>query len=102
MELNETSAAPQPTKERSSGELSKPPSPSHSNTSSATFQINDVSKELIKEIPRYDGSGGAPKLFDYIEHFEDFASVAEFSSNMEIIIATSKLNGDAKMWWCDH
>ena len=100
MELNETSASavPQPTKERSTGELLKTPSLSHSNTSSATFQINDVSKELIKEISRYDGSGGTPKLFDYIEHFEDFALIVELSSNLEIVIATSKLNRDTNIW----
>ena len=100
MKLNEISAsvALQLIKERSSGELSKTPSLSHSNISSATLQVNDISKELMRDIPRYDGSGGAPKLFDYIEHFEDFVSIVELSSNMEIVIATLKLNGNAKIW----
>ena len=104
MKLNSMPSAAQPSvaPPRSPAERSKTPSPTNSNTTSATLQVNDITKELMKDIPRYDGSGGASKLFDYIEHFEDFASIAELSSNMEIIIATSKLNGDAKMWWRDH
>ena len=40
-------------------------SPMHSNPDSASSysQANEVTKELIKLIPRYDGSGGIQKFF---------------------------------------
>jgi hypothetical protein len=51
---------------------------------------------------RYDGSGGAQRLFDYIDQFEDFAMNTVYTPEMELTLATVKLNGDAKAWWRDH
>ena len=56
----------------------------------------------MKLIPRYDGSGGAVKLFEFIDQFEDFASNMDYMPSMELTLATAKLNGDAKIWWRDH
>ena len=56
----------------------------------------------MKCIPRYDGSGGAQRLFDYIDQFEDFAMNMDYTPEMELTLATAKLNGDAKAWWRDH
>src|SRR5277367_3122866 len=80
------------------------PSDSNSEISSSntTIKISDLSKELMKCIPRYDGSGGAQRLFDYINQFEDFAMNTDYTPEMELTLATAKLNGDAKAWWRDH
>ena len=67
-----------------------------------SFKISDLSKELIKLIPQYNGSGDAAKLFEYIDKFEDFASNTEYTPSMELILATVKLNSDATIWWRDH
>ena len=56
----------------------------------------------MKLIPQYDGSGGAVKLFEFIDQFEDFASNTDYTPSMELTLATAKLNGDAKIWWRDH
>ena len=80
------------------------PSDSNSEISSSNtaIKISDLSKELMKCIPRYDGSGGAQRLFDYIDQFEDFAMNTDYTPEMELTLATAKLNGDAKAWWRDH
>jgi len=56
----------------------------------------------MKLIPRYDGSGGAAKLFEYIDQFDEFASTTEYTPLMELTLAIAKLNGDAKIWWRSH
>ena len=80
------------------------PSDSNSEISSSNtaIKISDLSKELMKCIPRYDGSGGAQRLFDYIDQFEDFAMNTDYTPEMELTLVTAKLNGDAKAWWRDH
>src|SRR5665213_3188354 len=82
------------------------PSPSHDDnisiSSNNSIKISDLSKELMKLIPRYDGSGGAVKLFEFINQYEDFASNTDYTPSMELTLATAKLNGDAKIWWRDH
>ena len=78
------------------------PAPSHDDnisiSSNNSIKISDLSKELMKLIPRYDGSGGAVKLFEFIDQFEDFASNMDYMPSMELTLATAKLNGDAKIW----
>ena len=56
----------------------------------------------MKLILQYDRSGGAVKLFEFIDQFEDFASNTDYTPSMELTLATAKLNGDAKIWWRDH
>ena len=67
-----------------------------------SFKISDLSKELMKLIPQYDGSGGTAKLFEYIDQFDEFASITEYTPIMELTLAIAKLNGDAKIWWRSH
>jgi hypothetical protein len=71
-------------------------------TSVAALKLSDVSKELMKLIPRYDGSGGIQKFFEFSESFEDFVGSAELTTQTELTIATAKLTGDAKLWWREH
>src|SRR5208282_3752361 len=63
---------------------------------------NEITKELIKLIPCYDGSGGIQTYFEFVENFEDFASSSKLTSQSELTLATAKLTGDAKTWWCRH
>jgi len=63
---------------------------------------NEIIKELIKLIPRYDGSGGIQPYFEFVENFEDFVSNTEMTSQSELTLATAKLTGDAKTWWRRH
>ena len=41
-------------------------------------------------------------MFEFIDQFEDFASNTDYMPSMELMLATAKLNGDAKIWWRDH
>jgi Reverse transcriptase (RNA-dependent DNA polymerase)/Retrotransposon gag protein/Integrase core domain/Chromo (CHRromatin Organisation MOdifier) domain/GAG-pre-integrase domain len=63
---------------------------------------NEITKELIKLIPRYDGSGGVQKLLEFIDNFEDYIKSVDIDTQAELTLATAKLTGDAKMWWRDH
>ena len=71
------------------------PSPSHDDnisiSSNNSIKISDLSKELMKLIPRYDGSGGAVKLFEFIDQFEDFASNTDYTPSIKLMLATAKL-----------
>jgi hypothetical protein len=79
------------------------PSPTQSIMSaSSSNHVNDIAKELMKLIPRYDGTGGIQKLLEFIDNFEDFIESAELPSKSELTVATAKLTGDAKMWWREH
>src|SRR5437588_8016727 len=60
-------------------------------------KLSDVAKELMKLIPRYDGTGNIQKLLEFIDNFEDFAAGAQLSPSTEITVATAKLTGDAKL-----
>src|SRR5271163_1050069 len=71
-------------------------------SSGASFKISDLSRELMKLIPRYDRSGGAAKLFEYIDQFDEFALTTEYTSLIELKLAIAKLNDDAKIWWRSH
>ena len=59
---------------------------------------NDMARELIRLIPRYDGNGGMQKFMEFAENFEDYASNVELSATAEMTLARAKLTGDAKMW----
>src|SRR5271166_1893648 len=63
---------------------------------------NEITKELIKLIPHYDGTGGIQTYFEFVENSEDFVSSSELTSQSELILATAKLTGDAKTWWRRH
>jgi transposase InsO family protein len=64
----------------------------------------DMTKELFKLVPNYDGSGGPSKLLDYVEKFQKYADVAgdDITSSVELTLATAKLTGDANLWWREH
>ena len=89
---------PSPTRSRKSAGSKS----SSSKSSTSTISNAEISKELMKLIPRYDGTGGIQRLLEYIDNFEDFAAGAELPSSTELTLATAKLTGDAKMWWREH
>ena len=62
----------------------------------------EISKELMKLIPRYDSIEDIQRLFEFIDNFEDFAAIAELHSSMELTLATTKLTGNAKILWREH
>ena len=75
-----------------------------SNASNASYDIStsEVTKELIRLIPRYDGNGGIQKLLEFVDNFEVFAASTKPTPETELTLATAKLTGDAKMWWREH
>ena len=64
----------------------------------------DVIKELMKLIPKYDGSGGIQKLIEYVEGFQRYSDAASegITRQTELTLATAKLTGDAALWWREH
>jgi len=46
--------------------------------------------------------GGIQKFFEFVDSFDDFATNAELTSQTELMVATAKLTGDAKLWWREH
>ena len=81
-------------------------SPTNSQFTAATSTIheNEIVKELIKLIPRYDGQGSVQKLTEYIRAFQTYSDAASdsISSRSELALATAKLTGDAALWWEEH
>lgn len=71
-------------------------------TSISNFKLSDGAKLFWKQVPDYNGTGGPQKLYAFFESFEEFAGVAEVTSQFEAKLAASKLSGDAKMWWLEH
>ena len=73
------------------------PSPTHSHLSdvSSIQQNTEVMKELMKLIPKYDGSGGCQKLLEFIDAFEIFASNSKLSPETKLILAMAKLSREA-------
>jgi len=95
-------------------ENSRPPSQSRSQGSQASTQATnsvarsvhevDMTKELFKLVPNYDGSGGPNKLLDYVEKFQKYTDTAgdDLTNSVELSLATAKLTGDANLWWREH
>src|SRR5208337_3485339 len=67
-----------------------------------TFGDQEVLKVLMRQIPDYNGSGGVPKLFEFVDKFEAFWEESELSPSLELQLATSKLTRDALIWWRQH
>ena len=65
---------------------------------SMTFGDQEVLKALICQILDYNGSGGVPKLFEFVDKFEAFQEESELSPSLELQLVTSKLTGDALIW----
>ena len=42
------------------------------------------------------------KLLEFVDKFEAFWEESELSSSLELQLATSKLTGDALIWWRQH
>ena len=59
-------------------------------------------KALMRQIPDYTGSGGVPKLLEFVDKFEVFQEQSELSPSLELQLAVSKLSGDALVWWRQH
>ena len=78
------------------------PTPSETPSELATFGNQEVLKALMRQIPDYNGSGGVPKLLEFIDKFEAFREESDLSPSMELQFAASKLTGDALIWWRQH
>jgi len=100
---NETSSH-QPQSNSLPVQPSRTPSPTDTSTTrnSSIHYENELVKEIMKQIPRYDGTGNTQKLFEFIDNVELYLSTAEVTSRSELNLAVSKLTGDARMWWRDH
>src|SRR5208337_4894706 len=66
------------------------------------FRNQEVLKALMHQIPDYNGSGGVPKLLEFVDKFEAFREETELSTTLELQFAMSKLTGDALIWWRQH
>ena len=64
-----------------------------------SFGDKEALKALMKQIPDYNGSGGVSKLLEFVDKFEAFREESELSPSVELQFATSKLTGDALIWW---
>src|SRR5208282_4564599 len=85
----------------------RPSSPTPSEGSKAplaltNFGNQEVLKALMRQIPDYNGSGGVPKLLEFVDKFKAFREEMELSTTLELQFATSKLTGDALIWWRQH
>ena len=78
------------------------PQPAASTSQATHIRESELVKELIRLIPRYDGTGGAQKLNDYTSNFENYATRSQESNPDKLALATAKLCGDASMWWIEH
>ena len=90
---------------RGSREGSRQDSPANSQaTTMSTIHENEIVKELIKLIPRYDGQGSVQKLIEYVEGFQRYSDAAcdNISTQTELTLATAKFSGDASLWWRGH
>src|SRR3954469_6980670 len=87
-------------------ECSPPASESESELTVAStvpsFNENKVYEELMKNIPKFDGSSNITKLLEFTDAVEDFAESADIRPATLLSLATSKLSGDARLWWRDH
>src|SRR4051812_3440611 len=100
------SVAPSEISEKPEPECSPPASESESELTVAStvpsFNENKVYEELMKNIPKFDGSSNITKLLEFTDAVEDFAESADIRPVTLLSLATSKLSGDARLWWRDH
>src|SRR5208337_2367332 len=85
----------------------QPSSPTPSERSEAplaltNFGNQEVLKALMCQILDYNGSGGVPKLLEFVDKFEAFQEETELSMILELQFTTSKLTRDALIWWRQH
>jgi hypothetical protein len=60
-------------------------------------------QNLLKAVPMYSGDGGPPKLQEWFRKLDDYFAYVNLSLPLrEIITATSKLTGNAYVWWSAH
>src|ERR1700742_4331910 len=77
------------------------PRPSPSPTTST--KLNNLAKEYLRSINKFDRSGGAPRLFDYFDAVEQFITSTNLSvQKEEVNAAISKITGNARMWLQRH
>ncbi|KAJ3276911.1 hypothetical protein HK104_003598 [Borealophlyctis nickersoniae] len=80
------------------------PSPTPSSASSIPVMniARDVSKSMLAAIPKYDGQGNAQKLYEYIQHVEEYLDLTELPAREQFFIGTHKLTGAARMMFRSH
>ena len=77
------------------------PMPSEASLTSsvlATFRNQEVLKALMRQIPDYNGSGGVPKLLEFVDKFDAFWEESKLTPSLELQFAASKLTSDALIW----
>ncbi|KAJ3269513.1 hypothetical protein HK104_005111, partial [Borealophlyctis nickersoniae] len=79
---------------------SRVPSPTPSSVSSipASDIARDISKSIMAAIPKYDGLGNAQKLYEYIQHVEEYLELTEVSAKEQLYVGTHKLTDKARDW----
>ena len=89
---------------RSDSEHSRPDhSPPSRKDAGASSLERDIVKQLLSDIPKYDGRGSGTKLRSFISKFETFAVQATSLSHASLLsVATSKLMGPADIFWQTH
>src|SRR5690349_6181013 len=61
--------------------------------------MDPLSKEMLKDVIRYDGRKDTELLLQYLGKLDDFFMVVDWPETRKIKLAASKLSGRADMWW---
>ena len=78
----------------------RPLSRSSENSSPTSSSMNPVAKELLKQVPNFNGDMSSPQLLlEFIAKMDDFFEVAYLSPLLETKMAVSKLTSTAHIWW---
>ena len=78
----------------------RPPSRSSENSSPTSSSMNPVAKELLKQVPNFNGDMGSPQLLlEFIAKMDDFLEAAYLPPLLETKMAISKLTSTAHIWW---
>src|ERR1700742_3601389 len=92
-----------PTNQNAATEGNTPQRQSPSPSPTTSIKLNDLAKEYLRSINKFDGSGGTPRLFDYFDAVEQFITSANLSvQKKEVNAAISKITGNARMWLRRH
>jgi len=68
--------------------------------STASSSSVNITAELIKQIPFFDGTGGPHKLSEFLRKCDNFVKAAGTNEESQsLILVTGKLTGIADAWW---
>ncbi|KAJ3279229.1 hypothetical protein HK104_001644, partial [Borealophlyctis nickersoniae] len=73
----------------------------HSPTLSLSISEVDVTrgitKSVLASIPKYEGLGGAQKLYEFIQHVKEYLDLVDLPAKEQFVVAMHKLTGAASM-----